>query len=97
MHEDDICQQIFQVAPYANDWKFLQLPEISFEIPGRLGPHLCLVHEPMFANLLELKDCLKTSYMDYVFVKSVRVYVLLGLSYLHNKCNIVHTGKTLVL
>lgn len=63
----------------------------SFQQPGPEDPHVCIVFEPLGENLLTLIDRNKNKGVPRGVVKSIAKQVLLGLQYLHEECDLVHT------
>lgn len=59
-----------------------------------LGPeetHICIVFEPLGENLLALIERNKAKGVPRSLVKVIAKQVLLGLQYLHDECDLVHT------
>ncbi|KAJ7814168.1 kinase-like domain-containing protein [Mycena olivaceomarginata] len=60
----------------------------------RLGPeasHICIVFEPLGEHLLALIERNKRKGVPRALVKVIAKQVLLGLEYLHDECDLVHT------
>lgn len=53
--------------------------------------HICITFEPLGANLLSLIEKNRRKGVPPCVVKSIAKQVLLGLQYLHDECNLVHT------
>ena len=53
--------------------------------------HICITFEPLGANLLSLIEKNRRKGIPPCVVKSVAKQVLLGLQYLHDECDLVHT------
>lgn len=53
--------------------------------------HVCIVFEPLGENLLSLIERNKKKGVPVALVKSIAKQVLLGLEYLHDECDLVHT------
>ncbi|TCD61151.1 hypothetical protein EIP91_008845 [Steccherinum ochraceum] len=53
--------------------------------------HICLVFEPLGENLLALIERHKALGVPVALVKVIAKQVLLGLQYLHDECDLVHT------
>ncbi|GJE89697.1 kinase-like protein [Phanerochaete sordida] len=62
-----------------------------FRHPPESESHLCLVTEPLSENLLSFSARWKKRRLPVPLVKHVTRQVLMGLDYLHNVCNIIHT------
>merc|ERR1712142_1234337 len=63
----------------------------DFRINGIHGSHVCMVFEVLGHNLL--KFIIKSSYrgISIPMTKKILKQTLLGLSYIHTKCNVIHT------
>lgn len=63
----------------------------DFRINGIHGSHVCMVFEVLGHNLL--KFIIKSSYrgISLGMAKSILKQTLLGLHYIHTKCNVIHT------
>ena len=53
--------------------------------------HICITFEPLGANLLSLIEKNRRKGVPPCVVKSIAKQVLLGLRYLHDECDLVHT------
>lgn len=53
--------------------------------------HICIVFEPLGENLLALIERHKATGVPVPLVKIIAKQVLLGLQYLHDECELVHT------
>lgn len=53
--------------------------------------HVCMVFEPLGENLLGLIERHKKRGVSPTVVKIIAKQVLLGLSYIHEECDLVHT------
>lgn len=53
--------------------------------------HVCIVFEPLGENLLALIERNKKSGVSPALVKVIAKQILLGLEYLHDECDLVHT------
>lgn len=63
----------------------------SFDHQGPEETHVCIVFEPLGENLLSLIERNKKKGVPRVLVKTIAKQVLLGLEYLHDECDLVHT------
>merc|ERR1712159_576344 len=63
----------------------------DFRINGIHGSHVCMVFEVLGHNLL--KFIIKSSYrgISLPMAKTILRQTLLGLNYIHTKCNVIHT------
>ncbi|KAJ7655201.1 CMGC/SRPK protein kinase [Mycena polygramma] len=63
----------------------------SFTHQGPEASHICIVFEPLGEHLLALIDRNKRKGVPRALVKVIAKQVLLGLEYLHDECDLVHT------
>ncbi|KAI0724203.1 Pkinase-domain-containing protein [Cerioporus squamosus] len=63
----------------------------SFDHVGPDGNHICLVFEPLGENLLALIERHKKTGVAVDLVRVIAKQMLLGLQYLHDECDLVHT------
>lgn len=63
----------------------------SFPHTGPEESHICIVFEPLGENMLGLIERNKAKGVPRRFVKAIAKQVLLGLQYLHEECELVHT------
>lgn len=63
----------------------------SFVISGPNGKHMCLVFEMMGRHILSLIKKFDHQGLSIPMVKVICKQILLGLSFLHTQCNIIHT------
>ncbi|KAF8140045.1 kinase-like protein [Boletus edulis] len=62
----------------------------SFTHPGPAN-HICIVFEPLGENLLTLIERYKKKGVPQPLVKLITKQIILGLQYLHDECDLVHT------
>ena len=63
----------------------------SFTYQGPEESHVCIVFEPLGENLLALIERNKAKGVPRSLVKTISRQILLGLQYLHDECDLVHT------
>jgi len=63
----------------------------SFSHQGPEAAHVCIVFEPLGENLLALIERNKKKGVPRPLVKVIAKQILLGLEYLHDECDLVHT------
>ena len=63
----------------------------SFQHQGPEESHVCIVFEPLGENLLALIERNKAKGVPRSLVKAISKQMLLGLQYLHDECDLVHT------
>ncbi|KAM5532771.1 hypothetical protein V8D89_013568 [Ganoderma adspersum] len=62
-----------------------------FDHPTSADSHICLVFEPLGENLLTLIERHKKTGVAVDLVRVIAKQLLLGLQYLHDECDLVHT------
>ncbi|KAF8905437.1 kinase-like domain-containing protein [Gymnopilus junonius] len=63
----------------------------SFSHQGPESSHVCIVFEPLGENLLALIERNKKKGVPRPLVRVIAKQILLGLEYLHDECDLVHT------
>ncbi|KAJ8084352.1 hypothetical protein PM082_003121 [Marasmius tenuissimus] len=63
----------------------------SFSHQGPEAQHICIVFEPLGENLLALIERNRKKGVPRSLVKLIAKQILLGLQYLHDECDLVHT------
>ncbi|PPQ66119.1 hypothetical protein CVT26_010920 [Gymnopilus dilepis] len=63
----------------------------SFNHQGPESSHVCIVFEPLGENLLALIERNKKKGVPRSLVRVIAKQILLGLEYLHDECDLVHT------
>lgn len=63
----------------------------SFQHVGPEETHICMVFEPLGENLLALIERNKAKGVPRSLVKAIAKQIILGLQYLHDECDLVHT------
>jgi serine/threonine protein kinase len=63
----------------------------SFYYQGPEASHVCIVFEPLGENLLALIERNKKKGVPRALVRVIAKQILLGLQYLHEECDLVHT------
>ncbi|KAH6917423.1 CMGC/SRPK protein kinase [Coprinopsis sp. MPI-PUGE-AT-0042] len=63
----------------------------SFSHQSPESAHICIVFEPLGENLLALIERNKKKGVPRALVKVIAKQILLGLQYLHDECDLVHT------
>ncbi|KAG6889371.1 hypothetical protein C0995_001436 [Termitomyces sp. Mi166 len=63
----------------------------SFVTQGLESSHVCIVFEPLGENLLGLIERNKKKGVPKALIRVIAKQVLLGLQYLHDECDLVHT------
>ncbi|KAF9455511.1 kinase-like domain-containing protein [Collybia nuda] len=63
----------------------------SFFYQGPEASHVCIIFEPLGENLLAMIERNKKKGVPRALVKMIAKQILLGLQYLHDECDLVHT------
>ena len=67
----------------------------AFLLPGeRDCKHVCLVHAPLWWDVEMVSSMRKPGAWPVDFVRAVIRSVLEALEFLHNECQVVHTGRS---
>jgi serine/threonine-protein kinase SRPK3 len=90
-----LSRQIASANPAHPGLKYIRLVQDSFTIPGPMGPHLSLVYEPMREPLWPLQRRMIDGLYSFGLLAYTVKFLLTGLDYLHNECNIIHTGGSI--
>lgn len=67
-----------------------------FEHRGPNGDHLCLVSKPMGPDMSVFRTLFPKAKIPVPTMKRVSKQLLLALSYLHDECQVIHTGWSLI-
>jgi serine/threonine protein kinase len=92
LNEYKILQHLGTIVSSHPGSKLVRLALSSFELPGKNGPHACIVHEPLGLSMAELRERAGGK-LPATLLKSMIYGVLLGLSFLHSVAHVVHTGE----
>jgi serine/threonine-protein kinase SRPK3 len=65
----------------------------QFQLPGKYGPHECLVHEPLGLTLKDIREMSDGGKVHGGLLKPIIKYLLMALDFLHHEARVVHTGK----
>ncbi len=66
----------------------------QFQLPGKYGPHECLVHEPLGLTLKDIREMSEGEKVSVQLLKPIIKYLFMALDFLHTKAQVVHTGKS---
>ena len=91
-HESRLSRHIAAAKPGHLGLKYIRTVKDSFEIQGPKGPHMCLVYEPMREPLWMLQRRMSDRIYSFGLLGYTVKFLLIGLSYLHNECGVIHTG-----
>lgn len=64
----------------------------SFTLPGPHGCHTCLVFDPLCEPLWMLKHRFERKTIPLDVLKPITRAIIEGLHYLHQECQVIHTG-----
>ena len=91
--ELELSRHIAAVKPGHPALQYIRLVQDSFEILGYMRPHLCLVYDPMREPLWLLQRRFSDGVYSLPLLLYTVKFLLTGLAYLYDKCNIIHTGQ----
>lgn len=63
----------------------------SFDVSGPAGEHRCLVHPPLWDNMLTFIHRNSEGRLPTILVSYILQRVFLALDFLHTECQIIHT------
>jgi serine/threonine protein kinase len=66
----------------------------QFQLPGKYGPHECLVHEPLGLTLKDIREMSEGEKVSGQLLKPIIKYLLMALDFLHAEARVVHTAKS---
>ena len=72
--------------------KLVRLALDSFELPGKNGPHACIVHEPLGLSMADIRQIVGGK-VPTGSLQAMTYPMLLGLDFLHSAAHVVHTGE----
>lgn len=67
----------------------------SFQLPGKRGPHECLIHDALGLTLGEIREMSDGGKVSIDLLKPFTKCLLVALDFLHTEAHVVHTGKLL--
>jgi serine/threonine-protein kinase SRPK3 len=92
-YELTILQHISTADPSHSGYKHVIHLLDNFEHTGHNGKHLCLVFKVMVKSVSALRRGFPSRQIPAALMKQIACQVLLGLDYLHQSCDIIHTGR----
>jgi hypothetical protein len=92
-NELKVLQHLASIKSRHRARPLVRLAVDSFELPGKNGPHVCIVHEPLAGSFSDLLDQWDGKF-DPPFLKIMVFALLGGLHYLHSVAQVVHTGES---
>lgn len=93
MHELKFLEHMRVQSPHHPGYAHIAHLRDHFHHDGPYGSHLCLVMEPLLEDLRLFSMRWKHRLMPLSMVRLLARQIVLGLQYLHEECNIVHTGE----
>ena len=91
-HELRLSRHIAAAKPGHLGLNYIRTAKDSFKIQGPKGPHMCLVYEPMREPLWLLQRRMLGGIYSFGLLGYTVKFLLIGLVYLHNECQVIHTG-----
>ena len=93
LHELEFLQQIYSKLPSHPGYAHVVHLQDHFYQEGPAGRHLCLVMEPLLEDLRMFSMRWLHCLIPLPMVRHLARQIVLGLQYLHDECNIIHTGN----
>ncbi|OSD01200.1 kinase-like protein [Trametes coccinea BRFM310] len=91
LHELDFLLRMRDASPQHPGYPHVVHLRDHFIQDGPHGRHLCLVMEPLLQDLRSFSIRWNHRVLPHPLVKHLTRQILLGLQYLHDECNIIHT------
>ncbi|ATY59030.1 serine threonine [Cordyceps militaris] len=90
MNETSVLKYLESIETSHEGAKLVRLMLDSFEVQGRKGPHVVIVHEPLSLSLGDIRGIAGGKLPGNV-LKPMILGILLGLDFLHSVGHVVHT------
>lgn len=71
--------------------KGIRLLRNEFQLPGKTGPHECLIHEPLGLIAKEIRQMSEGEKVSVEILKPMINELLTTLDFLHTEARVVHT------
>lgn len=68
----------------------------NFEHVGPNGKHVCLVFKAMGPDMSKFRRLFPRSRIPTSLMKSISRQLLLALAFLHEECQVIHSGSSLI-
>lgn len=91
-NEEKVYQHLRGVQTCHQGAEGIRFLKDHFQLPGKYGPHECLIHEPLGPTLKDIREMSKGEKVSEDLLKSIVKYLLLALDFLHAEGRVVHTG-----
>ncbi len=95
LHELDFLGLMHAKSPQHPGYAHVVHLKDHFYQDGLAGRHLCLVMEPLLEDLRVFSLRWRHRLMPLPAVRCFARQIVLGLRYLHDECNIIHTGDAI--
>lgn len=92
LHELEYLQCMRDQSPHHPGYSHVLQLRDHFYQKGSEYRHLCLVMEPLAEDLHSFSKHFLRAQLANNLIKRIARQVILGLQYLHEECNIIHTG-----
>ena len=89
--EIKLLSRVSSVSPLHPGREYIVSFLDSFSHQGPESSHICIVFEPLGENLLALIERHKKKGVPRSLVRVIARQIILGLEYLHEECDLVHT------
>ena len=90
--ERKIMHQILTADPTHRGFQVVRKTIDTFDLTAEHGTHSCSVYKPLWETFKIYQGRLVDGRLPLPLVKAYAYILLIGLDYLHTKCNIIHTG-----
>lgn len=91
LNENKILHHLQAIESSHPGSKLVRLALDTFEVPGKEGPHVCIIHEPLSLSLTDIRE-MAGGKLPNSILKPVVHGILLALDYLHSVAHVVLTG-----
>lgn len=92
LHELEYMQRIHNVDPHHRGHPHVLQMKDHFNHSGQRGDHLCLVMDLMAEDAMTFSHHCYKERLPLRLARQVSKDIIMGLEYLHDACNIIHTG-----
>jgi serine/threonine-protein kinase SRPK3 len=93
-NEEKVYKHLHSIKTSHPGAKGIRFLRDQFQLPGKYGPHECLVHEPLGLTLKDIREMSEGEKVSAQLLKPIIKYLLMALDFLHTEARVVHTGKS---
>jgi len=73
--------------------KGIRLLRDEFQFPGKMGPHECLIQDPLGLTVKEIRQMSEGEKVSVEILKPMINELLTALDFFHTEARVVHTGR----